>query len=164
MENCVVIYKSKTGFTEKYANWIAEALGCEVYPLENVNLVHLADYDVIIFGGGVRAGKINGVKFVETTRNSFPHKKLVFFATGAAPADESETVERVRKMNVPRNSAIPFFYFQSGFNYEKMKGFDRVIMTMVSVVSMSSCVVYRDRVNRIDPCASSWLRPMAIST
>ncbi len=131
MENCVVIYKSKTGFTEKYANWIAEALGCEVYPLENINLVHLADYDVIIFGGGVRAGKINGVKFVETIRNSYPHKKLVVFATGAAPADESETVERIRKMNVPRNSAIPFFYFQSGINYEKMKGFDRVIMTMV---------------------------------
>lgn len=131
MENCVVIYKSKTGFTEKYANWIAEELNCDVYPLENVNLVNLSEYDLIIFGSGVRAGKMAGIKFIDKSRINFPNKKLVIFATGATPPDESEAIERVRTMNVPKNSGIPFFYFQSGFNYERMKGLDKLLMTMV---------------------------------
>lgn len=131
MENCVVIYKSKTGFTEKYATWIAEDLGCEIYPLGNVNMVDLSEFDVIIFGGGVRAGKIGGIKFVNDMRTRFPDKKLVIFATGATPPNEIAAIERVETMNVPRNSGIPFFYFQSGFAYEKMKGMDRLIMTMV---------------------------------
>jgi len=129
MGNYVVIYKSKTGFTEKYASWIAEELNCEKYPVENVNMVDLSDYDVIIFGGGVRAGKIGGIKFLNKTRMSLPNKRLVIFATGATPSDVTDAVERVRNSNVPRNSQIPFFYFQSGFNYEGMKGFDKLILT-----------------------------------
>ncbi len=124
MKNCVVIYKSKTGFTEKYANWIAEELGCEAYPVENVNLVDLSKFDLIIYGGGVRAGRIDGIKFITKTRTRFLNKKLVIFATGGTPPRETEAIERVRTMNVPKNSGIPFFYFQSGFNYEKMKGMD----------------------------------------
>lgn len=132
MENCVVIYKSNTGFTEQYANWIAEALNCDVFPLENENLVNLSEYDLIIFGGGVRAGRIGGIKFVNRARNKYPDQSLVVFATGATPPDETEAIERVRTMNVPQNLGIPFFYFESGFNYERMKGFDKLIMTMVS--------------------------------
>lgn len=131
MGNLVVIYKSKTGFTEKYASWIAEELNCEKYPLENANMVDLSSYDVIIFGGGVRAGKIGGIKFLNKTRMSLPNKRLVIFATGATPSDETVVIERVRNLIVPRNSQIPFFYFQSGFNYERMKGFDKLIMTTV---------------------------------
>jgi menaquinone-dependent protoporphyrinogen IX oxidase len=134
MEKCVVIYKSKTGFTEKYAHWIGEELGCEIYPVENCNLVHLYDYDLIIFGGGVRAGKIDGIKFVNKTRSRFPDKKLIIFATGATPPEETVAIDRVRNMNVPANSGIPFFYFLSGFNYEKMKGFDKLVMSMVKGV------------------------------
>ena len=130
MEKCVVIYKSQTGFTEKYANWIAEELGCDTYPLENVNLVDLSEFNLIIFGGGIRAGRIGGIKFVDKTRSGFPNKKLVVFATGATPPLESEAIERVRTMNLPKNSVIPFFYFQSGFNYERMKGFDKLLITM----------------------------------
>jgi len=131
MEKCVVIYKSRTGFTEKYANWIAEELDCDTYPLENVIHVELSEYDLIIFGSGVRAGRIGGIKFVDKTRIAFPNKKMVIFATGATPVHESDAIDRVRTMNVPKNSGIPFFYFQSGINYEKMKGFDKVIMTII---------------------------------
>ncbi len=134
MENCVIIYQSRTGFTEKYARWIGEELGGESYPLCNVNLVHLDEYDLIIFGGGVRAGKIDGIRFVDKTCRQFPDKKIVIFATGAAPQNDAATVERVRSMNVPKNSGIPFFYLQSGFNYELMQGMDKIIIAIAKVM------------------------------
>lgn len=134
MKNCVVIYKSKTGFTEKYANWVAEELNCDVYPLENVNLINLSEYELIIFGSGVRAGKMSGIKFIDKSRFDFPNKKLVIFATGATPQHEFEAIEKVRTMNVHENSGIPFFYFQSGFNYERMKGLDKLMLSMARVL------------------------------
>ncbi len=34
MSKTAVIYKSKTGFTRKYAQWIAEETGCDLFPYE----------------------------------------------------------------------------------------------------------------------------------
>jgi len=134
MQNCVIIYQSRTGFTEKYARWIGEELGSESFPLCNVNLVHLDEYDLIIFGGGVRAGKIDGIKFVDKTRRQYPEKKMVIFATGAAPQADAAAIERVRGLNVPKNSGIPFFYLQSGFNFKMMHGMDKIIMSIAKAM------------------------------
>lgn len=44
----IVIYKSKTGFAEKYAEWIAKALECEAEELKNISSKKLQDYDIIL--------------------------------------------------------------------------------------------------------------------
>ena len=31
----IVLYKSKTGFSKKYAHWIAETLNCDIASLDN---------------------------------------------------------------------------------------------------------------------------------
>ena len=134
MENVVVVFKSRTGFTDGYAHWIAEELGCEIYPLENVNLVNFSPFDMVIFGGGVRAGKIDGIHFIKKALKSCPEKQLVVFATGAAPQEDTEAAKRVQQGNIPANVEIPFFYFQSGINYERMKGVDKLIMSVVRMI------------------------------
>ena len=40
----VVIYQSGTGFTAKYAGWIAERLGCEAKAYKSIKPKELADY------------------------------------------------------------------------------------------------------------------------
>ena len=39
--NRIVVYTSKTGFTEKYAKWIAEELQCEAVSLKKLIFPHL---------------------------------------------------------------------------------------------------------------------------
>ena len=39
----IVVYTSKTGFTKKYAQWIAEDLGCEAKGLNEISGENLAD-------------------------------------------------------------------------------------------------------------------------
>ena len=56
----IVVYKSGTGFTKKYANWIAEALNCEAVQLKKVNLNELTNYDVVVYGGWIMAGMVSG--------------------------------------------------------------------------------------------------------
>jgi menaquinone-dependent protoporphyrinogen IX oxidase len=51
----IVLYESKTGFTRKYAEWIAEELDAELFPLQearrSIDAAKLQDYDAVIFGG-----------------------------------------------------------------------------------------------------------------
>lgn len=61
----IVIYKSRTGFTKKYAKWLAQSLNCECIPQEDVGGERLSDYDVIIFGSSFRARKCRRAEMVQ---------------------------------------------------------------------------------------------------
>jgi menaquinone-dependent protoporphyrinogen IX oxidase len=89
----VVVYKSKTGFTEKYAHWIADDLHCDAISLEKFSISDIARYDIVIFGGGIHAGKINGIKFINNNLPLLAGKRILVFATGAT-APIPEEIER----------------------------------------------------------------------
>lgn len=129
----IVVYKSKTGFTEKYAHWIADDLHCDVISLEKFNISEIAQNDVFIFGGGIHAGKINGIKFIKNNLPLLAGKKIIVFATGAT-APIPEEIERFSKDNIPCGMDIAFFYFQSGMNYEKMHSADKWLMGALKTV------------------------------
>lgn len=134
MESILIVYKSKTGFTKKYVDWITESIECQAVPIEQISQVDINDYDMIIYGAGIRAGQIQGLKeFREIAENLIDNKKKIVFATGGAPYRE-EIVARIRKDNFSDNELndVEFFYFQSGINYEKMGLFDKSILKMYS--------------------------------
>ena len=56
----IVIYKSKYGATDRYANWIGEELSCPVVEMSDFKKEMVQENDVIIYGGGVHAGGIRG--------------------------------------------------------------------------------------------------------
>lgn len=74
----VVIYKSKTGFTKKYAQWIAEDLSADIFEVSKVNMNMLNSYDTVIYGGSLYAVGINGVKLITQNIDKLKDKKLVF--------------------------------------------------------------------------------------
>lgn len=47
----VVVYASQTGFTRRYAEWIAEELGGEAVPVERADGIDAGSYDAVVFGG-----------------------------------------------------------------------------------------------------------------
>lgn len=129
----IVIYKSKTGFTEKYARWIADALRCDAVCMDKNSLAEAARYDVVIFGGGMHAGAVNGIKFIRNSMSSLAGKKIIVFATGAAPPIPDE-IERIINHNLPGEKDLAFFYFQSGMNYARIRGADRLLMGIFRTV------------------------------
>ena len=70
----IVVYKSSTGFTAKYANWIAEELGCEAIELNKIKKCDLVKYDEIIYGGWLMANMVCGY-------NKINEMKFAFFKT-----------------------------------------------------------------------------------
>lgn len=133
MQKTIIVYKSKTGFTRRYAEWIARETGYELLDFKKASLSALAEYDRIVFGSRLFAGTVDGLKkFKETCRG----KQLVLFATGAMPNAADNTIADIWKKNLSADelSSIPHFYMQAGLNYEKMGLAERCMMKMLSIM------------------------------
>lgn len=131
MKSALIIYKSKTGFTKKYVDWILEDVTCSVTTLKKVKQEEVDRHDIIIYGVGVHAGLLSGLKKIKKLVN-FNDKKIIIFATGAAPSAD-EIVKPIIDNNLADCiSKVDFFYFESGINYENMGFFSRGIMKTFS--------------------------------
>ena len=130
MNKTLVIYRSKTGFTERYARWISEALSCDLAAYGDRKQQSFDSYDTILFGGWIHAGRIQGVKWFLSQAPKLEGKKLAIFATGAAPAG-SPGVSKAWEQNLTEEERdkIKTFYFQSGLSYERMGLPDRIMMS-----------------------------------
>jgi len=128
MKTVLLIYKSNTGFTKKYAQWIQEELNCTTLELKDAHISDITKYDIIIFGGGMHANKVNGINLIKNNLKQLTNNHLIIFATGATPASAVEEVKRFEQSNIPNESNIQFFYFQSGMNYKDMRINDKMMM------------------------------------
>lgn len=61
----LILYHSKTGFTERYAKWLAEALQGDCVPFQNRRKIDLSLYDRVVFGAGCHAGTIRKLKWLK---------------------------------------------------------------------------------------------------
>lgn len=136
MKKIIVLYRSKTGFSKRYAEWIAEDLACECRPIKGVKLDDLKDYGLVIYGAGVYAGMLAGAGKIKNWMEKTPDKIWIVFATGATPPKEGYE-ELVFKTNFRKGESRPahFYYFLAGINYEKMGFFSRVLMKWLSSMS-----------------------------
>lgn len=128
-DNVIVLYSSKTGFTQRYAQLIAQALDCPARPLDAAP-GDLSGYGAVVFGSRLHAGTLDGWKKAKKLLHSRGAKRLVVFATGAMPNEAEAQIQTVWEQNLTpeeRNS-IPHFYLQAGLCYEKMGGADRAMM------------------------------------
>ncbi|WP_333860786.1 flavodoxin domain-containing protein [Clostridium sp.] len=128
----IVIYKSKTGFTKKYAEWIAEELSADIFDASKVNINMLNKYDTVVYGGSLYAVGIIGVKLIKKNINKLKDKRLVVFATGASPSRDNDINQIINKnFTVDEQKYIKFFYLRGGFNYKKLNPFDKFLMTLL---------------------------------
>ncbi|MCM1329229.1 MAG: flavodoxin domain-containing protein [Ruminococcus sp.] len=129
----IVAYKSKYGFTKKYAEWLAESLSCDIKA--DASLGDIEGYDGVIFGGGIYAGKINGAKLITKNLNKLENKKLAIFAVGSS-AGYPEELEIFWQNALEKDvrEKVPHFYLRGGFDYGKLGNIDRLMMNMLKKV------------------------------
>lgn len=132
-----IIYKSSTGFTEKYAKMIQEETACDLYNIKSCPQKQLKslpnEYDIIIYGSRFHAGMADGLKKAINLFYNKGKARFAVFATGAMPSGTEEMkqiLEQSWKNNFTAEQLekIPHFYFQAGLCYEKMSAMDRFMM------------------------------------
>lgn len=127
----IVIYNSQTGFTKRYAQWIAETTGADCLELSAAKKKNLAAYETIIFGGWACAGSIRKLSWFKNKINEWKNKKLIVFCVGANPIDSPE-IEPFLKQNFTTSEfeKVSVFYCPGGLNYEKMSVSSKFMMKM----------------------------------
>lgn len=130
----VVIFKSKSGFTRKYAQWIAEELRADLVEHHVVKASELERYDTVIYGGGLYAVGINGLREVMKGLESLENKRVIVFATGVSPLHDGLADEILRANFSPeQQDRVRFFYLRGGFDAGKLTASDRILMALLKL-------------------------------
>ena len=96
----LIIYKSKTGFTKWYAEFIAKEMDGNLMDLKEVTTEIMSGYDVVVYGGGLYAGMINGYKKAKEMFEKSSANRFILFATGGTPNESTKEIEEVWKNNL----------------------------------------------------------------
>lgn len=131
----LIIYNSQTGFTARYAKWMAEATDAECMELKKAkkkDLKYFDTYEKIIFGSWVMGGNVNKLDWFEQYLNAWNTKRLAVFAVGASPEDSESVAEFLEKtFGGERWRNVAHFYCQGGLDYDRMPMFCRMLMKML---------------------------------
>lgn len=130
----LIVYTSQTGFTQRYAEWLAEEMKADILNLKEAqkkDKTYFDSYDAIIYGGWAMAGTVTKVKWFLDKASSWEDKRLALFCVGGGPNDSPDIEEMFNKtLNDNQKKHIKTFYCQGGFNYEKMNAPSKMAMKM----------------------------------
>lgn len=120
----IVVYQSGTGFTAKYAGWIAEELGCEAKEYKSIKPSELTEYDMVIYGGWIMANMVFGYDKIRT-RNI---ENLVVFGVGMAVPNDEVAGKIAEQNQIPKER---FYYFEGGYAPQKLGLIKKIMMNMI---------------------------------
>lgn len=127
MSKIAVLYQSKYGATKKYAEWLSDALSCDLIETKRASVEKVEKYDTIVLGGGIYATGIAGISFLKKHFDRLRHKKIAVFAVGASPYHE-KAVREIRQRNLGGElSEIPLFYCRGAWKENDMSWRDRTL-------------------------------------
>ncbi len=116
-----IVYTSGTGFTERYAKMLSEKSGLPCYDLKTAKK-ELPANEEIIFLGWVYANTVKGLKAAEKRWNV-----AAVGAVGMYPENDTNT----QILKDTNGLACPLFYMQGGMQPDKIKGINKLLLSMV---------------------------------
>lgn len=127
MSKTIIIYRSKTGFSRRYAQWLAEELGCPAVDYRERSRLRLPEYDTIVLAGGLYASQMAGLGWLKKQLPRLAGKRVAALAVGCSPMDNPSLPESMDELfgGTPQISG---FYCQGGLDYEHMGAVDRAMM------------------------------------
>jgi len=130
----VVLYKTKYGSSKKYAAWIAEEVGAEIFNVDDFNPGNLHNCNVIVYGGSLYATGIIELPGFRKSIETLKDKKVIVFSVGASPA-KPEVREDIKAKNFSLEMArfVEFYHLRGGFDFKKLKLRDKILMPMLKM-------------------------------
>lgn len=131
MVNGIILYQSKYGATQKYAQWLVDATSFHLIKTSEANIAKIKTYDKIILCGGIYASGIAGLQFLRKNYNQLKSKKMAVFCVGASPY-EPQAFKEIKTHNLKKDlEHIPLFYGRGAWDEELMSFKDRMLCKML---------------------------------
>jgi len=110
MTSKAVVFSSGLGRTRKIAEYIAAELKADLFDLKKQTTINLSEYEHIIFGTGIHAGRPYGplVKFLENNKGQLSGKKTSLFLACMLKEDKGEA--QLKKVSGDLGVSDAFFF------------------------------------------------------
>jgi menaquinone-dependent protoporphyrinogen IX oxidase len=129
----LVIYSSIHGATKQYAQWISEELKSPIVKMQDIKSINLMDYDVIVYGGALYAGGINGVSAITKNWKQLSTKQIIIFTVGLANPESTDYENIIKKAFTQEQiEKVKIFHLRGGINYKKLGLIHKVMMKMLA--------------------------------
>ncbi len=127
----IVLYRSISGFTEKYARWIGDELGADIFDRRKVKPEALSGYQCVVYCGSLHQGLINGVDILTRNFDLLADKRVIVLVTGGSAA-KAGLVEEILAVNFTEEQRrwLRLFYLRGGFDFRKLDFKNRVLMSL----------------------------------
>ena len=123
MKATAIVYTSNTGHTRLYALLLGEETGLPVYSLDEA-ASRLPGGSPVVYLGWIHASHIKGY-------SGAAKRFSVCAVCGVGLCNTGTQVSEVRKAtSIPEN--IPLFTLQGGFERNKLKGMDKLMISMLT--------------------------------
>ena len=125
MTNKAIIFSSSLGKTRKIAKYIADGLNADIFDLKKQTVINLSEYNHIIVGTGIHAGKPYGavVQFLENNKDQLSNKKKTLFLSCMLSEEKGET----QLKTVSEKLDIKDAFFFNGKGEKNEEGMDKSI-------------------------------------
>ncbi len=127
-----IIFRSKTGFSARYARWLAHALHADLYRYRTVDCDLLTAYDTIIYGAGFYCGRLSGCGWFHKISEPLTKQRLIVYATGSMPRVQPRDLQKEWDMSFSRDfqKRLHLFYLPGGMNYAVLNPIDSMLMRL----------------------------------
>lgn len=123
MRPSAIIYTSKTGHTRQYALLLGKEIDLPVYSYDEA-ISRLSGESPVIYLGWIHASHVKG--FSDAVK-----RFSVCAVCGVGLCDTGTLIPEVRKAtSIPED--IPVFTLQGGFDRSKLKGMDKLMISMLT--------------------------------
>jgi menaquinone-dependent protoporphyrinogen oxidase len=109
-----VVFASGLGKTKKIANYIAAGLKADIFDLKKQTVIDLSEYEHVIFGTGIHAGRPYGplVKFLDKNKDQLSKKKRSLFIS--CMYDEEKGDAQLKKVSAGLGINDAFYFAGKG--------------------------------------------------
>ncbi|WP_195267786.1 flavodoxin domain-containing protein [Eubacterium sp. 1001713B170207_170306_E7] len=132
MSKIAIIYGSEYGSTEAYAQWLAQDLGGQAVSIKKIKSESLMDKDILIFGGGLYASGIKGLKDFKKKSGASQNKEIIIFTVGLADPKHTN-YDKILSENFTgeERKQFKFFHLRGAIDYDKLSLPHRAMMAMM---------------------------------
>lgn len=161
MKKGVIIYESKYGATEQYADWLSDAIQCAAFRTDKISPARLAQYDLLILGTPVYIGKLRLQKWLKQHLTNLSKKQVLLFIVCGTSDKEPEQHKRIIRNNLPPDFlARTKIYFLPGRCLpEKISIKDRLLLVFGSFMQKDP-QIRRAMIGGFDKMDRARLEPM----
>jgi len=136
MGKTAVLFKSKYGATKQYALHIAQALDADLFDMSRAKKFDFEKYDTLIYGGGLYAGKLNGLKHIAKNVDKLAGKNLVVYSVGLGDPTVASSAQQIMK---GVNKALPkelmsrthIYSFRGSLDWNNLMFMHKMMMNML---------------------------------